>query len=110
MKINQTKINLNFNHSNIQPHRKGRGYEIAACGGFMLSTHPEVYKTKNLTQLVDGRDFISVHKYDIVDKIKYYLEHTEEREQIAKNIYDTYNENLKCKKTWDYILSLVNDK
>lgn len=110
LKINQTKINLNFNHSNIQPHRKGRGYEIAACGGFMLSTHPEVYKTKNLTQFVDGRDFISVHKFDIVEKVKYYLEHNEEREQIAKNIYNTYIQNLQCKKTWDYILSLVNDK
>jgi RNAse (barnase) inhibitor barstar len=110
MKINQTKINLNFNHSNIQAHRKGRAFEVAACGGFMLSTHPEVFKTKNLNIFNDTKDFISVHKYNIVEKIRYYLNHDEEREQIAKSIYQTYIKNLQCKKTWDYILSLVEDK
>lgn len=109
-KINQTKINLNFNHSNIQPHRKGRAFEIAACGGFMLSTHPEVYKTKNINIFNDTEDFITVNKYNIVEKIRYYLKHEDERERIAKNIYQTYIQNLQCKKTWDYILSLVEDK
>jgi hypothetical protein len=110
IKINQSKINLNFNHSNIQPHRVGRAYEIAACGGFMLSTFPEVYKSKNGSHLVDGQHFISFTQFDILDKIKYYLENDYERNVISNNIRNQYVSNFTARKWWDNIFNMVNDK
>ena len=94
VKINQTKINLNLNHSDIQPHRKGRAYEIAACGGFMFATHPEVYRSKNGVQFRDGEDFVSIRLDNVVDKIKYYLENEHERLEISKNLRQKYLNNF----------------
>lgn len=108
LRINQTKINLNFNHSNIQPHRVGRAYEIAACGGFMLATFPEVYKSKNGAHLVDGQHFISFNQFDILDKIKYYLENDYERNVIANNIRNQYVSKFTSKQWWENIFSMVN--
>lgn len=110
LRINQTKINLNFNHSNIQPHRVGRAYEIAACGGFMMATFPEVYKSKNGAHLVDGKHFISFNQSDVIDKIKYYLNNDEERNQIASNIRQQHLDKFTSKQWWENIYKLAGIK
>jgi hypothetical protein len=110
LRINQTKINLNFNHSNNQAHRVGRTYEIAACGGFMLSTFPEVYKSKNGKQLVDGEHFISINQFDVLAKIKYYLENDDERNKIANNIRQRHLEKFTSKQWWENIFNLASNK
>lgn len=108
-KINQTKINLNLNHSDIQPHRKGRAYEIAACGGFMLATHPEVYRSKNGVHLRDGEDFVSIRIDNVVDIIKHYLSEENERTKIAQNLSNKYTESLTSKKWWSDIFRMVQE-
>ena len=109
-RINQTKINLNFNHSNIQPHRVGRAYEIAACGGFMMATFPEVYKSKNGAHLVDREHFISFNQFDVIDKIKYYLNNDDERNKIANNIRQQHLAKFTSKQWWENIYKLAGIK
>lgn len=110
LKINQSKINLNLNHSDIQPHRKGRAYEIAACGGFMLATHPEVYRSKNGVQFRDEIDFVSVNLENIIEKIKFYLEAEDKRNLIASNLRSNYLSNFTAKHWWNDIFQMVNDQ
>lgn len=109
-KINQTKINLNLNHSDIQPHRKGRAYEIAACGGFMLATHPEVYRSKNGVQFRDGEDYISIRVDNVVEIIKHYLKECDERQIISNNLRQKYLANFTAAKWWENIFEMVDDK
>ncbi len=109
-KINQTKINLNLNHSDIQPHRKGRAYEIAACGGFMLATHPEVYRSKNGIQFRDEEDFISVTLDNVVQKVHHYVNNENERQIISNNLREKYLSKFTAKHWWENIFDMVNDK
>ncbi|MBU0533510.1 MAG: glycosyltransferase [Candidatus Omnitrophica bacterium] len=60
---------------------KGRHFEINACGGFQLS-----YYVKGLEHFYTIGDEIAlfVSPKDLVEKIRYYLEHKDEREAIAQ--------------------------
>jgi spore maturation protein CgeB len=92
--FNQSRINLNFTeapkHINWfkrllgrkQPPNqiKGRNFEIPSCGGFLLTDHADdldAYFTPGREiALFDG-------DRDLAAKIRYYLDHEEERAQIA---------------------------
>lgn len=60
---------------------KARHFEIAACGSFQLS-----YQAEDLaTYLVPGQEVATfADAADLVDKVRYYLSHTEEREEVAR--------------------------
>ena len=78
-----SKICLNFSYGQHKPQKKGRAFEIASCGQFMLTNCPEMYAG----WFEDGVDFISFTSEDIIDKIHYYLAHRDKREAIANNMY-----------------------
>lgn len=64
---------------------KGRPFEIAACGGFCISGYAddfEAYYREN-EEMVFYRS-----ADDLIEKIRYYLAHSEERERIAKAGYE----------------------
>jgi spore maturation protein CgeB len=67
-------------HSQI----KGRNFEVPGCGGFLL-TNP----ADNLTDYYDvGREVVCFEsQHDMIDKIRYYLTHEDERNEIAKTGY-----------------------
>ena len=60
---------------------KGRNFEIPGSGGFLLTSNAD-----NLTDYYEDGKEIIIYKNinDMIDKIKYYLEHDEERESIAQ--------------------------
>ena len=64
---------------------KGRNFEIPGCKGFLLTSGAD-----NLTDYYEDGKEIVIYKdiNDMIDKIKYYLEHNEEREAIAKAGYE----------------------
>ena len=64
---------------------KGRNFEISGCGGFLLTN--EADNLRDYYQ--DGREIV-IYKNtdDMIDKIKYYLKHNEEREMIARAGYE----------------------
>ncbi len=91
--FNRSKINLNFtgvahnNECTINSRikqLKGRPTEVALCGGFSLSEY-----TPGMEHMFEIGKEIAVfyNKEDLVEKIKYYLEHEEEREMMAKKAY-----------------------
>lgn len=63
---------------------KARHFEISACGGFQLS-----YYTEGLERHFQLGSEIAIYESidDMIDKIRYYLNHEDERKMIAKQGY-----------------------
>lgn len=93
--FNQSKINLNLSNSsqpwwkNIlhrQEHQqiKGRNFEIPGCGDFIISGEAD-----NLNDYYKIGTEIEVYKNtkDLIKKIKYFLSHDKERQEIAQAGY-----------------------
>lgn len=66
------------------PQIKGRNFEVPGCGGFLLTERvPHLERYFELDQEVavfDGPD-------DLPDKVRYWLEHDEERQRVAEAGY-----------------------
>ncbi len=102
----KTKISLCYSESPFGPYhkdKKGRVSEIAACGGFMLMTHPHIFYFKGSYHFEPGVHFDSINEADCVDKVKYYLSNPEKRLQMAKAFYDRWMETVGPKAYWEKI-------
>lgn len=79
-----SKINLNVSLKCIQSGIPLRALDIMGCGGFLLTNYqPEIAEN-----FVDGKEVVMYTSIeDAVMKCRYYLEHEEERKQIAANGY-----------------------
>lgn len=77
-----SKINLNITLKSIKSGIPLRAIDIMAAGGFLLSN----FQADFLEHFTPDEDFVYYNDLDdLNDKIQYYLNHDEEREQIAKN-------------------------
>ena len=106
------KISLCYTNSIFGPNhkqRKGRIDEIAACGGFMLMTNPEVMKWRNNYWFEDGVHYVSMDQSNCVDKVKYYLSNPDERSRISKNFYDEWNAKYSPRPYWEKLFSFIKD-
>lgn len=79
-----SKINLNFTSKPIRTGLPLRLWDILGAGGFVLTNYqseiPEYFEV--------GKDLeVYTSEEDLIEKIRYYLEHEEERKEIAKNGY-----------------------
>lgn len=84
---------------------KGRHFEINACGVFQLS-----YYVEGLERLyaIGEEIAVFVSPEDLVEKIRYYLKHDEERENIASRGYErTHSDHSMAKRLRD-ILEKMN--
>lgn len=108
-----TKISLSFVDSVFGPRwkqRKGRVSDIASCGSFMLTTHPEVLTYKGQSWFDLGVHFDSINEHDCIDKIKYYLANDEKRETMAKAFHDKWMETCGPVAYWNQIFKWAKDK
>lgn len=89
--INSYKIHLNCNISNDINYRT---FETTGCGTFLLTNY-----TEGLEKLFDiGKELVVYNNLqELEDKVKYYLENEEEREEIAKAGY------IRAKKDHTYL-------
>ncbi|MEK7546575.1 MAG: glycosyltransferase [Patescibacteria group bacterium] len=72
---------INFNFPVAKPQIKGRNFEIPACGGFLITQAAEdLYNYYEY----DKEIVVFNTKKELAEKIKYYLDHDEERGRIAK--------------------------
>lgn len=79
-KFNQSKVVLNIS---IKDDINMRFFEVLCAGGFLLTNN--LPTLKDLEGLEDGKHYVTYNTLDeMVEKAKYYLEHDEEREAIAK--------------------------
>ncbi|HEV3259962.1 MAG TPA: glycosyltransferase [Gemmataceae bacterium] len=100
-----SKISLNFCRTpgGDLTQIKGRAFEVTRCGSMLLEDDNDHIKT----WFQPGKDYVPFFSPDdLVDKIRYYLRHNDERETIAKNGHDKamrlYNERM----FWSRLLEL----
>ncbi|WP_211611420.1 CgeB family protein [Halorientalis persicus] len=79
---NRSKICLNIHHPQSVMGTNPRTFEIAGSGGFQLTD-----ETEQIKSLFDvGEEIVTYQdKNDLLEKILYYIERKEEREQIGLN-------------------------
>lgn len=77
-----SKINLNMTAKSIRSALPLRIFDVLGCGGFLLTNYqPEL--TEHFTPGVDLDVFTSDE--ELTEKTRYYLEHKNERDEIAQN-------------------------
>ena len=109
----RTKISLSYTESIFGPNnrqRKGRIFEVASTGSFLLTTHPEVMKYRSKSWFTIGEHFDSMDEYDCVDKVRYYLANPEKRETMAKAMNEHYLNTNAPKIWWENIFRWAKDK
>lgn len=83
--IKNSDINLNITLRSIHTGIPLRAMDIMGCGGFLLTDYQEDF----LEFFEPGVDYVYyLNEEDLCEKVKYYLEHEEERKQIARNGYE----------------------
>ncbi len=104
--IRRSKISINFSLSPGYNQVKGRVYEILASESMLLED-----KNGATSQLfTPGKDYVEFgSKADLVYKINYYLEHEDERLDIASQGYYTYIEKYSTQKFWDTIMERIEN-
>jgi len=85
--FNQSKINLNLSassHESAMDQMKARNFEVPSCGGFLLTG-----KVPHLENFFDIGKEVAVYTSieEMIEKIRYYLAHEEERQRIANAGY-----------------------
>jgi len=84
-----SKINLNMTLRSIETGIPLRCWDIMGSGGFLLTNYQEDF----LKHFEPGVEFVYfTSEKDMIEKIEYYLEHDEERKQIAINGYKKVKE------------------
>jgi spore maturation protein CgeB len=108
--FNQSKINLNLSASsgkNTPDQFKARNFEVPGCGGFLLTS-----KVKYLEEYYEiGKEIICYDNLDdMIDKMKYYLSHEEERQKIGEAGYQRTLRDHTYEKRFKEILNQVKLK
>lgn len=75
----KSKICLNIHHNQTKYGGNMRLFETLAAGGFQMVNENDYIKENFMGGVVTYKD-----EQDLIDKIKYYLEHDEERSVISK--------------------------
>ena len=102
----KTKISLCYTESVFGPNhkeKKGRIGEIAASGGFMLMTHPEIFYFNGRKLFTEGVHYDTINEGDCVDKVKFYLANPEKRLTMAKAFYEEWCKTHSPKVYWEKI-------
>ena len=74
-------------------------------GGFLLTN----YQEDMFDCFEPGVDFVYYDSYDdLLEKVEYYLEHDEERQQIARNGYEKVKKYHTYRHRLDTILNIMN--
>ena len=100
-----SKIALNFcYHPNGQVQVKGRVFEAISCGALLLEAE-NTNTAEFFEPMVDYVPFSD--ERDLVDKVRYYLSHGAEREEIAANGHKKLNEKYSANIFWKTVLENV---
>ena len=99
-----SKINLNFTSKPIRTGIPLRLWDILGAGGFAMTNYqseiPEYFEV--------GKDLDTyASEEELVQKIRYYLEHEEERKEIARNGYQKAKERYSLELRVKQILQIV---
>lgn len=97
-----SKINLNITLRSIRTGIPLRGMDIMGAGGFLLTN----YQEDIFRHFEAGKHFDYYTSVDeAIDKAGYYLEHEDERKQIAANAFEEIKENHTYEKRLAQVVS-----
>ncbi len=98
-----SKINLNITSKTIESGIPQRIFDILACGGFCLTNYqPEIAE-----YFEDGLELVMYQGMeDLEQKVKYYMEHEQERAYIAQNGRRKIEEFFALGKRIQYLLTI----
>ncbi|MDA1129414.1 MAG: glycosyltransferase, partial [Chloroflexi bacterium] len=104
----RSKIALNFCTVGDDPSKqiKGRVYEATACGAMLLEAEGDE-TSRWFEPMVDYVPFSD--ELDLVEKARYYLEHDEERMEIAARGHRKAKEQYNGEMFWNTIFNKVRD-
>ncbi len=103
--FNRSKININITLRSITSGIPLRCLDIMGAGGFLLSN----YQPELAEFFVPGEDFVYFeNEQDLLDKIQYYLEHDDERKQIAYNGWQKVQQFFSYETQFSLIRDTVN--
>lgn len=86
-----SKINLNITSKTIESGIPQRVFDILSCKGFCITN----FQSEIAEYFADGEELvIYTDMEDLARKVSYYLEHEEERLQIAENGYQKVKEKF----------------
>lgn len=98
------KINLNFTQLSIRSGIPLRAFDIMSSGGFLLSNA----QTELNDLFIPDVDYVAYNSIEeIPDIINYYLQHENQRKEIAYNGYTKISEQHTYTHRVDYILKTV---
>ncbi len=102
--FHNSKINLNITAKTIVSGIPQRVFDIMSCGGFCLTNYqPEIGE-----YFTDGVDLVMYYSVeDLLEKVSYYLNHDEERTQIAENGYKKVLECFEMRSRMQELLKIV---
>ncbi len=96
-----SKINLNISLKTIKSGIPLRILDICGAGGFVLTN----YQQEIMQYFTPGVDIVVYENpKDMVEKVKYYMEHEDERKQIAINGRNTVTEKFGFKEKLQLLL------
>lgn len=86
----QSKINLNLTRSFVEEGLPMRVFDVLSCGGFLLTNDkPDLHRL-----FTDGKDLVIFRDtQDLLEICRYYLEHDDERQAIARQGQATLTEH-----------------
>lgn len=102
--VSQSKIVLGINSYKCYGMYSIRPAQVMLCGGFMI----DQYSLGMERELRDGIEYWQTHE-ELIEKIKYYLEHEEERNTIAKRGYEIATTTLTSKSRCGELIKLFEN-
>ena len=102
--FNRSKINLNFTIRSIRTGIPLRVWDILSAGGFCITN----YQPELLMYFENGKDLVIFEdEEDLIEKVKYYLSHEEERKAIAMNGYNKVKNLHKYSDRFDEMKKII---
>lgn len=103
--LKRSKIALSFSWSGTNEnlfHVKSRPMEAVCCGAMLLDG--KNYQTDRFFE--DGKEYVSFSsEADMLDKIRYFLDNDQQRQEIARNGYQKASEKWSPDAYWTRLLS-----
>lgn len=101
----RSKMNLNITLRSIQSGISLRCMDILGAGGFLLSN----YQPELAEYFEDGKEVVMYHsRAELLEKVQYYLEHEEERVQIAANGQKKVFEQFSYERAWEKMFRIIS--